>query len=246
MRRASLVGLAGVALFVVGSLLENNTRDDATVWQLSTVTDITMAVCILLAAGLIAFDGVRPQPPVAVLGGVLALVAAGQFAWYPVEGGLGDAAAGMIVQLVGATTVIGAVVSRLLAVDAEAAAPARVGPAVAIVAAAVTFGASFMDFFGLRGQYVTFWGSVKHMDVGLTACLAGVVALLAADLWRPRRAFAVGAFVLAGLVLGAVVFFPAELKFRFLGAGAYLLIVGALGAVGGTAIRLLGTGAPAR
>ncbi len=246
MRRATLVGLAGVPVFILGSLLENNTRDHASVWELSTVTDISMLVCAVLGAALLALDCARPRTPIAVGGGALLVIALGQFAWYPVEGGLGDAAIGMFVQLAGALAMLAGVAWRLaLAADA-AVTPSRIGAAVAVAGAGLTFGASFLDYFGLDREYVSFWGAVQHMDGALAVELGVLVAIVVADVLRPRQALAVAAFVVAGLALGEAVFFPLELKFKLIGVGAYLVVVGTLAAVAGAAIRLLPGGSATR
>ncbi len=246
MRRASLVGLAGVPVFILGSLLENNTENKASVWQLSTVTDISMLVCVVVALGLWALDVARARTAVAVAGGVFATVAVGQFAWYPVEGGFGDAAIGMYVQLVGAIAMLVAVGWRLALAPVASATPSRLGSAVAVVGGALTFGASFLDFFGVDGQYVSLWGGAQHMDSALAVYLGLLLVLVVADVLRPRQVLAVAALVVAALALGETIFFPLELKFKLIGVGAYLLVVGSLAAVAGSAIRLLGTGSTAR
>jgi hypothetical protein len=246
MRRATLVGLAGVPLFIVGSLLENNTGDHASVWKLSTVTDISMLVCAVLAAALFVLDGARPRTTTAVGAAVLAALAAGQFAWYPVEGGFGNAAIGMYVQLAGALAMLAGASWRLALEPSLPARPSPIGIAVVVAGAALTLGASFMDYFGFGGDYVSLWGAVRHMDTGLAVYLGALVAIVVADAVRPRRPLAVAALVVAGLALGEAVFFPLELKFKLIGVGAYLLVVGTLAAVAGGAIRLLGGGAAAR
>jgi hypothetical protein len=246
MRRATLVGLAGVPAFLLGSLLENNSEDKASIWELSTVTDISMLVCAVLGAALLAYDCKRPQTPFAVGGGALMIAAVGQFAWYPIEGGFGDAAIGMYVQLAGALAMLAGVLWRLALTSGLPATPSRIGAAFAVAGAALTFGASFMSFFGLDGEYVSLWGAVKHMDSGLAVYLGALVALVVADVLRPRQLLAVAAFAFAGLALGEAVFFPLELKFKLLGSGGYLMVVGSLAAVAGTAIRLLGGAAATR
>jgi hypothetical protein len=246
MRRATLVGLAGVPLFIVGSLLENNTGDHASVWKLSTVTDISMLVCAVLAAGLLALDSAGPRTTIAVGAAVLTTIAVGQFAWYPVEGGLGNAAIGMYVQLAGALAMLAGVAWRLALAPGLPAGRSRLGAVIVVAGAALTLGASFMDYFGFGGDYVSLWGAVRHMDSGLAVELGVLVAIVIADVLRPHRLLAVAAFVVAGLSLGEAVFFPLELKFKLIGIGAYLLVVGTLTAVAGSAIRLLGGGAAAR
>ena len=124
--------------------------------------------------------------------------------------------------------------------------PSPIGAAVVVAGAALTLGASFMDYFGFDGDYVSLWGAVQHMDSGLAVYLGVLVAIVVADVVRPHRLLAVAALVVAGLALGEAVFFPLELKFKLIGVGAYLLVVGTLAAVAGSAIRLLGGGAAAR
>jgi hypothetical protein len=246
MRRATLVGLAGVPLFVVGSLLENNTSEHASVWRLSTVTDISMLVCAVLAGALLLLDGARPRTTIAVGAAVLTSLAAGQFAWYPVEGGLGNAAIGMYVQLAGALAMLAGAAWRLALAPDLPARPSPIGATIVVAGGALSLGASFMDYFGFGGDYVSLWGAVRHMDSGLAVYLGALAAIVVADVVRPRRMLAVAALVVAGLALGEAVFFPLELKFKLIGVGAYLLVVGALAAVAGSAIRLLAGGATER
>jgi hypothetical protein len=246
MRRATLVGLAGVPLFIVGSLLENNTSDHASVWKLSRVTDISMLICAVLAAALLVLDGARPRTTLAVGAAVLSTLAAGQFAWYPVEGGLSNAAVGMYVQLAGALALLAGSAWRLALAPDVPARPSPIGAAIVVAGGALTLGASFMDYFGLDRDYVSLWGAVQHMDSGLAVYLGALAAIVVADVVRPHRVLAVAALVVAGLVLGEAVFFPLELKFKLIGIGAYLLVVGALTAVAGSAIRVLAGGATAR